>query len=358
MSMNHQQRKQQDPIDDIVLKRIYAGERAIFSDVTLPEWSAGLLTHLQRSNDRYLKQELSKILAQHARWYTRNLSYTEKPSSQSGEALLQSLRSKGFAKAALPKPVTDALRHCAESAPFGAQKDPDSVMGLNEVLANASWSSYSTTYANKAGATNILAYPAVAKLASNTGFLEVVEQYLGALPHVGGFEFSLNIGGNGGEVASGDWHSDKDSIAFMKMFVYLSDVGDENGPHAFVPGSQTAEGIFEAANKCGGFTEAQKRALVNIQRWDDWAVEKVFPDRAVYFGGPAGTVILEDTRGLHRATKLGSGHRLMLTIQWCLDLSTLDRPDRTSFEDLPVELKPETSLDEARFRHLFHRFLK
>ncbi|WP_028465968.1 hypothetical protein [Nisaea denitrificans] len=356
--MNEKQKNQQDPSDDIVLKRIYAGERAIFPDETIPEWHAGLLTHLQRSNDRYLKQELSKILAQHTRWYTRNLSRAEISSSQSGEALLQSLRSNGFAKAALPKPVTDALRHSAESAPFGAAKDPDSIMDLNEVLTNPGWTSYSTTYANKAGAANILAYPAVAKLATNPGFLGVVEQYLGALPYVGGFEFTLNIAGNGEDVASGDWHSDKDSIAFMKMFVYLSDVGNDNGPHGFVPGSQTAEGISEAANKSGVFTEAQKKALVNIQRWDDWAVEKVFPDRAVFFGGPAGTVILEDTRGLHRATKLGTGHRLMLTIQWCLDLSTLDQPDRIAFEDLPDELKPGSPLDEARFRHLFHRYLK
>jgi len=92
------------------------------------------------------------------------------------------------------------------------------------------------------------------------------------------------------------WHRDlNDRHQLLKMFVFLSDTTVDNGPHEFVRGSQS------------------DYARLNGKRYyDDPEVDAAFP-----VGSPArlvsevaaGTVIVEDTRGLHRARMPLSGHR-------------------------------------------------
>lgn len=92
------------------------------------------------------------------------------------------------------------------------------------------------------------------------------------------------------------WHRDlNDRHQLLKMFIFLSDTGVDNGPHEFVRGSHT------------------NVAKLNDKRYyDDEEVDRTFPP-----GSPArlvsevraGTVIIEDTRGLHRARMPDTGWR-------------------------------------------------
>lgn len=350
--------RQDVPVVDFVLKKIYDGQRAMYPTVASDEWYASLLTHLQRSNDRRLKEQLSGILAQHARFMTRHIAPVDSGDVNGEQAMLSSLRTRGYAVTDLPGPVTEALKNNAALAPFANPRKPDDILSLDDVLNDAERTAYSTSHASRTGASNILHYPAIALLASNPLILNTLEQYFGALPQVGGYEITANVAGREGMVPSSDWHADKGSIAFVKMFVYLSDVGGENGPHGFIAGSHTADGISAALNQCDRLTPEQKELLINNQRWEPELIDLVFPGKTVFYGGAAGTAILEDTRGFHRAHRLKSGHRLMLALQWCLDPSTLYETDRVSFDDLPDELHSRAMKEEARFRYVFQRYLK
>jgi Phytanoyl-CoA dioxygenase (PhyH) len=101
------------------------------------------------------------------------------------------------------------------------------------------------------------------------------------------------------------WHFDMDRIKWLKFFIYLTDVGPENGPHSFVAGSHRTKGIPSALRNKG------------YARLMDEEVEVFFPrDKFLEFTAPRGTIIAEDTRGLHKGKLVSSGDRLVLQLQF------------------------------------------
>lgn len=85
-----------------------------------------------------------------------------------------------------------------------------------------------------------------------------------------------------------EYHRDADDERFLAMFVYGSDVcSDDDGPHVYVTGSHR-----DASLRC----------------------ELLGPETRIL--GPAGTVFLADTRGLHYGAKPQRGDRLILWARW------------------------------------------
>ena len=105
--------------------------------------------------------------------------------------------------------------------------------------------------------------------------------------------------------AAQHYHFDMDRIKWVKVFIYLTDVSPENGPHKFISGSHNSEGIPEHLLEKG------------YSRLSDEEVNNAYDkNQIIEFCGPKGTIIIEDTRGLHKAQHLKSGNRLMLQIQY------------------------------------------
>jgi len=101
------------------------------------------------------------------------------------------------------------------------------------------------------------------------------------------------------------YHFDMDRIKWLKFFIYLTDVGPDNGPHCFISGSHRSGGIPRAL-LAKGYT-----------RLSDEEVAACYPgERFIEFIAPRGTVIAEDTRGLHKGKHVLSGDRLMLQVQF------------------------------------------
>jgi hypothetical protein len=92
------------------------------------------------------------------------------------------------------------------------------------------------------------------------------------------------------------WHRDlNDRHQLLKMFVFLSDCSIETGPHEYIRRSHRD---LAALNGKRYFTDAEVDALHPIGS----ALREVSEVKA-------GTVILEDTRGLHRARMPDAGYR-------------------------------------------------
>jgi hypothetical protein len=101
------------------------------------------------------------------------------------------------------------------------------------------------------------------------------------------------------------WHFDMDRIKWIKFFIYLTDVGPNNGPHSFMKGSHRTGGIPE------------KLRMKGYARLSDDEVESCYSnDSVVEFSTPRGTIIAEDTRGLHKGKVVLSGDRLLLQLQF------------------------------------------
>jgi hypothetical protein len=97
------------------------------------------------------------------------------------------------------------------------------------------------------------------------------------------------------------FHYDLDTIRWIKVFIYLSDVGEENGPHEYVAGSHRAE------------NKAAEVLIKNYARIQDNEIDAHYPDKRRRITGGSGTIIFGDTRCFHKGNAVDSGHRLIFS---------------------------------------------
>jgi hypothetical protein len=156
-------------------------------------------------------------------------------------------------------------------------------------------------------ATVLLGNPDVQFLLADRSILALAQEYLGAPPvaDVLNMWWHTNYSPHPDAQAAQFFHFDMDRIKWLKVFVYLSDVGPENGPHSFVKGSHRTGGI------------PLSLLLRGYERLSDQDVEDNYPrDAFMEFSAPRGSVIIEDTRGLHKGAHVSGGPRLILQLQF------------------------------------------
>tara|TARA_R110000868_G_scaffold153644_9_gene379154 strand:+ start:1258 stop:2235 length:978 start_codon:yes stop_codon:yes gene_type:complete len=123
---------------------------------------------------------------------------------------------------------------------------------------------------------------------------EVVENYMGLTPYLFEAYLRRNFPANH-KVMNHYWHKDTNNkYLLLKMFVFLSDCTIENGPHEYIKGS-----IYD-------------RSFNGQTYYSDAEVDAKYPQgcpERIQSIVKAGTIILEDTRGLHRAMIPEKGYR-------------------------------------------------
>ncbi len=138
------------------------------------------------------------------------------------------------------------------------------------------------------------------------------------------------------------WHFDMDRIKWLKFFIYLTDVETTNGPHSFVEGSHRSGGIPTALLKKG------------YARLEDSEINANYsPDRVIEFAAPRGTVIAEDTRGLHKGKHVEHGDRLVLQLQFSNSLFGGNYP--------PARMRvvePKLKAMQTQFPRIYSNYLK
>ena len=138
------------------------------------------------------------------------------------------------------------------------------------------------------------------------------------------------------------YHFDMDRIKWLKFFIYLTDVGPDNGPHSFVAGSHRADGIPRALLSKG------------YARLTDDEVRKYYcAEDIVEFADVRGTVIVEDTRGLHKGKHVAAGDRLMLQLQFSNSLfGGFYQPAKLPREIIP-QLRYAIAENPAAYKNYF-----
>ena len=154
---------------------------------------------------------------------------------------------------------------------------------------------------------DVLAQPEVQALLANPAILSVAQGYLGSTPiaDVVSMWWHTGYSDQPDEEAAQFFHFDMDRIKWLKFFVYLTDVGPENGPHSFVRGSHRTGGI-PAALLSKGYARLTDEEVARHYAGGD----------VVQFHASRGTVLAEDTRGLHKGLAVRRGDRLMLQLQF------------------------------------------
>jgi hypothetical protein len=183
----------------------------------------------------------------------------------------------------LQKLVKDPYRPSVEAfMPEGNQRHPDSHIAHHDPL-------------------DIIHAPYLFSIANRPDILAVVEGLLGCKPTLSylaaWWSYHTEIGAQQAE----HFHRDVDDWRFVKLFIYLTDVGAMNGPHVYVKSSSTSP------------------ALREIRRFTDDEVIAAFGvEQVMELTGRAGEGFLEDTFGIHKGQPVAEGRRLIFQAVYSL----------------------------------------
>jgi hypothetical protein len=129
------------------------------------------------------------------------------------------------------------------------------------------------------------------------------------------------------------FHYDLDRMKFLKFFIYLTDVNENNGPHIYVKESHKKPSFF--INRDG--------------RYEDNLIYSKFGDKVINLTGNKGTIFAVDTRGLHKGNELIIGERLIFVIEFTNSL--FGKPDFYNNK------KTLSSID-VKFKSPYSQFVK
>lgn len=179
------------------------------------------------------------------------------------------------------------------------------------------------------------------RLACDPRIVAAVEGYIGCAPTVSAFAVWHSFPGQVDAPAE-IFHRDRDCFSFVKLFVYLSDVGEDAGPHEFIRFSHSADALQGFFQSVGARVELPRLFEGNSRNLSTPELLKQLGPIVVRSTGPAGFGVLEDTYGLHRGTRPGAVPRLIFSVTYTgLPLRYANENDRT------YELSRKLSFAEA-----------
>ncbi|MES2431376.1 MAG: phytanoyl-CoA dioxygenase family protein [Bacteroidota bacterium] len=150
---------------------------------------------------------------------------------------------------------------------------------------------------------NIVQSKELQELIFDTSLLAFAQEYLDSKPILDllAMWWSVPFAGKGKSEAAQMYHFDLDRIKFVKFFFYLTDVDGETGPHCYVKGSH----------------KKLHPTLKRDGRFSDEEVEKAFgKNNLLELSGKKGSIMVVDTRGLHKGKDLTKDKRLIFQIEF------------------------------------------
>jgi hypothetical protein len=228
-------------------------------------------------------------------------------SGSNGQQALQQLKKKGFVtfEGALPLDVCGRLMQFALHAPAvvrpmdGGSRPAEPRMAIYDA-------SKPLAVRYDYLVNDLLANKDVQLLLADASLLALAEMYLNARPRfdVLSMWWHTNFQAQPDSEAAQFYHFDLDRLKWLKVFIYLTDVGPLDGPHSFIEGSHAPGGIPQKFLDKGYVRLSDEEVLSNYA-----------PGKEVRFSAPRGTIIVEDTRGLHKGNPVAGNPRLILQLQ-------------------------------------------
>jgi hypothetical protein len=117
------------------------------------------------------------------------------------------------------------------------------------------------------------------------------------------------------EDAAQEYHFDCDRVKWLKVFFYINDVTEENGPHCYI----------KSSHKIGSKPqEILSKGYVRIQ--DSILKECYSKDNFIEATGESGTILIGDTSCWHKGKPISKGSRLLLQLEFTTSLFGIHNP--------------------------------
>jgi hypothetical protein len=147
----------------------------------------------------------------------------------------------------------------------------------------------------------LLNCPAAVTVAFQPLLIDIATGYLGCLPAIGGANLRKSYANTIPPFSTNYFHCDGNSKRFLKCFFYLNDVDEHGGPFCYVRGSHRQK--FDGWRK--------------KYRWSfDEIAAQYGEDRIVNLTANLGDLVIADTTGFHRGTKVRSTDRWLWTMNY------------------------------------------
>lgn len=201
----------------------------------------------------------------------------------------------------------------------------------------------------------VLRAPHLLALANRPDIVALAAAKLGCWPTLYSMHAWWSFGGRA-ELAryAQSFHRDLDDFRFCTLFVYLTDVDAENGPHQYIRASHRLDGLKEMLRSASAIDpaidpEQAESFFVEGYGLDD-VYEKLFVDEILTITGPAGHAFIADTSGLHRGLRPARGDRLIFWARYGMLANA--GIDEFGFEPLPMSELAAPLPDDAVSRYV------
>jgi hypothetical protein len=166
-------------------------------------------------------------------------------------------------------------------------------VALDELPAGVAMASY--------GLPTVVACPWLMGAINRRDILRLASAYLGCKPTICAIGVRWSFPGSTVLDMTQAFHRDPDEWRFLKLFVYLTDVEGDTGPHVFVAGSHSTRTRVRGK----AYSEEQVAARFGKQN-----VRTIL--------GARGTTFLADTIGIHAGLPPQRAPRLLLQVQYSI----------------------------------------
>lgn len=205
---------------------------------------------------------------------------------------------------------------------------------------------------------DVLRSPHLLNLARNPAVLSAVSDFLGCAPTISSMMVWHSLPSPDQQSAPPQClHRDRDDFKFCKLFLYLTDVGPDNGPHTYFPLSHDWSTLKELLKTRGYAVNELPSLFMGNGRQLDEAINTYFANDLREFTGPAGSTFLVNTYGFHKGKVPTTGRRTLFQVTYTLSplrsvtdqFSIQSQHDKLRWDDLDLDFAPN-DIDRYMFR--------
>lgn len=235
-----------------------------------------------------------------------NLGLLSKYTSQEIQIASEHLKREGYVvlENVLPPDLCEKILDASLEIP-GRTRVMDGGIGKNLVMNFDRANPKSVRFDYEA--CDLVSNPILQELIFDESILRFAQDYLGAAPILDlvAMWWHTTFSSTPDKEAAQWFHFDMDRLKWVKFFFYITDVDSDSGPHTFIARSHRYLGIpYRLRRK--GYSRLS----------DDEVASAYSADSYKEFTGERGTLIIEDTRGLHKGKHCVSGDRLLFQLEF------------------------------------------
>lgn len=144
------------------------------------------------------------------------------------------------------------------------------------------------------------------KLLFDPSFINFSQQYLKSYPVIDNISSWWSFPTiEPDKIAAQWWHFDLERPKWLKFFFFMTDCNIETGAHSFVRGTHKNKAIKWRLRK-KGYARISDEEVNNCYEKKD--ITQILAKK--------GSLLIEDTRGLHKGSKLTKDHRFLIQVQY------------------------------------------